>query len=148
MSREGWWLRSGPLLAAGLVGLILGLRLAGGGASLPAAPAPARDGVSAPALVTSTYTCSMHPSVRLPDPDARCPICFMDLIPAPGGVAEVADVDPRRLAMSEAAVALAEIRTAEVARRFPEAGLRLHGRLRPDGTRRVRVTAPFAGRVE
>ncbi|MCH7602947.1 MAG: hypothetical protein IIB54_09295, partial [Planctomycetes bacterium] len=27
------------------------------------------------------YTCSMHPQVRLPDPDAKCPICFMDLIP-------------------------------------------------------------------
>ncbi len=27
------------------------------------------------------YTCSMHPSVKLHDPKAKCPICGMDLIP-------------------------------------------------------------------
>ena len=26
------------------------------------------------------YTCSMHPSVRLPDPDAKCQLCGMDLV--------------------------------------------------------------------
>jgi Cu(I)/Ag(I) efflux system membrane fusion protein len=34
------------------------------------------------------YTCTMHPSVRLKDPKAKCPICGMDLVPvykkAPG----------------------------------------------------------------
>ena len=25
------------------------------------------------------YTCSMHPQVRLSDPDAQCPICGMNL---------------------------------------------------------------------
>ena len=27
------------------------------------------------------YTCSMHPSVHLHDPAAKCPICSMDLVP-------------------------------------------------------------------
>ena len=27
------------------------------------------------------YTCTMHPSVRLHDPKAKCPICSMDLVP-------------------------------------------------------------------
>jgi membrane fusion protein, copper/silver efflux system len=27
------------------------------------------------------YTCSMHPSVRLQDPNAKCPICGMSLVP-------------------------------------------------------------------
>jgi Cu(I)/Ag(I) efflux system membrane fusion protein len=27
------------------------------------------------------YTCTMHPSVRLQDPDGKCPICGMDLVP-------------------------------------------------------------------
>ena len=27
------------------------------------------------------YTCAMHPSVKLPDPSAKCPICKMDLVP-------------------------------------------------------------------
>lgn len=29
----------------------------------------------------NVYTCSMHPSVRLRDPKAKCPICGMELIP-------------------------------------------------------------------
>src|ERR1051326_4998696 len=27
------------------------------------------------------YTCTMHPSVKSPDPKAKCPICGMDLTP-------------------------------------------------------------------
>ena len=27
------------------------------------------------------YTCTMHPSVKSQDPDAKCPICGMDLVP-------------------------------------------------------------------
>ena len=29
----------------------------------------------------TVWTCSMHPQIRLPQP-GKCPICFMDLIPA------------------------------------------------------------------
>ncbi len=28
------------------------------------------------------YTCAMHPTVRSLDPDGKCPICGMDLLPA------------------------------------------------------------------
>jgi membrane fusion protein, copper/silver efflux system len=34
------------------------------------------------------YTCSMHPSVRSQDPNGKCPICGMDLIPVKKKVAE------------------------------------------------------------
>src|SRR5260221_10850910 len=27
------------------------------------------------------YTCTMHPSVKSQDPNAKCPICGMDLVP-------------------------------------------------------------------
>src|ERR1700722_14593350 len=27
------------------------------------------------------YTCTMHPSVRSQDPNGKCPICSMDLVP-------------------------------------------------------------------
>src|ERR1044071_7987743 len=27
------------------------------------------------------YTCTMHPSVKSQDPNAKCPICSMDLVP-------------------------------------------------------------------
>ena len=31
---------------------------------------------------TSFYTCGMHPEVRSLDPDGKCPICQMSLLPA------------------------------------------------------------------
>ena len=36
---------------------------------------------TAPPSDVSYYTCTMHPSVHLLDPKAKCPICGMDLVP-------------------------------------------------------------------
>src|SRR6266478_8502876 len=38
------------------------------------------------------YTCTMHPSVKSQDPNAKCPICSMDLVPVKkkGGATPVA----------------------------------------------------------
>src|SRR5436189_747990 len=33
----------------------------------------------------TVYTCSMHPSVRMRDPKAKCPICGMNLVPVTQG---------------------------------------------------------------
>jgi hypothetical protein len=68
------------------------------------------------------YTCSMHPSVRLPDPDAKCPICFMDLIPVADDGGEGNET---RLVLSAAAVKSSQIETAKVGRFFPMADVRL-----------------------
>ena len=68
------------------------------------------------------YTCSMHPTVRLPDPDAKCPICFMELIPVTADIGEDHD---RRVTISESAAALSRIETAQVGRFFPTASTRL-----------------------
>ncbi len=46
-----------------------------GGCSKPHAAA------SAAASDIDYYTCTMHPSVRSQDPDGKCPICGMDLVP-------------------------------------------------------------------
>ncbi len=89
------------------------------------------------------YTCSMHPTVRLPDPDAKCPICFMELIPVreeDGGAAN-------QIRLSEAA-ALAEIETAKVGRFFPTAEVRLYGKVTYDETSVARITAYFPGRLD
>ncbi len=91
------------------------------------------------------YTCSMHPSVRLTDPNARCPICFMDLIPVAddgGGGSEL------RVTMSGAAAALSRIETAPVGRFFPTAEVRLYGKVTYDETSVARLTAYFPGRIE
>ncbi|MFG0326143.1 MAG: efflux RND transporter periplasmic adaptor subunit [Phycisphaerales bacterium JB037] len=111
-------------------------------------PAPER-GPDAPAAETTgaprVYTCSMHPSVRLPDPDAKCPICFMDLIPVTdaGGAG-----NERRLTLSAAAASMSRIETARVARFFPEAEARLFGKVTYDETSVARLTAYFPARIE
>lgn len=91
------------------------------------------------------YTCSMHPSVRLPDPDAKCPICFMDLIPISD---EGGEGNEMRVTMSKEAVALSRIETAAVARFFPTAEVRLYGLVTYDETSVARLTAYFPGRIE
>ncbi|MCC5821664.1 MAG: efflux RND transporter periplasmic adaptor subunit [Phycisphaerales bacterium] len=91
------------------------------------------------------YTCSMHPSVRLPDPKAKCPICFMDLIPV---AADEGEGNELRVTMSEAAAALSRIETAPVGRFFPTAEVRLYGKVTYDETSVARLTAYFPGRIE
>ncbi len=91
------------------------------------------------------YTCSMHPSVRLPDPDARCPICFMELIPVRDDGGEGSEL---RVTMSQAAAALSRIETAPVGRFFPTAEVRLYGKVTYDETSVARLTAYFPGRIE
>jgi Cu(I)/Ag(I) efflux system membrane fusion protein len=88
------------------------------------------------------YTCSMHPSVRLPDPDAKCPICFMDLIPVADDGGEGNET---RLVLSAAAVKSSQIETAKVGRFFPMADVRL---FTYDETSVARITAYFPGRIE
>lgn len=91
------------------------------------------------------YTCSMHPSVRLPDPDAKCPICFMDLIPVvnEGGLGS-----EHRVTIRDAAAAMSRIETAPVGRFFPTAEIRLYGKVTYDETSVARLTSYFPGRIE
>jgi Cu(I)/Ag(I) efflux system membrane fusion protein len=92
------------------------------------------------------YTCSMHPAVRLPDPDAKCPICYMDLIPVTEAGADTGS--PRRITLSESAVKLSTIETAPVGRFFPRATVRLYGKVTYDETSVARLTAYFPGRID
>ncbi|MGV6814480.1 MAG: efflux RND transporter periplasmic adaptor subunit [Phycisphaerales bacterium] len=92
------------------------------------------------------YTCSMHPSVRLSDPDSKCPICHMDLIP----VVESGDdgANPLQLTLSESAKIMSKIETTKVGRFFPTAETRLYGKLVYDETSVARLTAYFPGRID
>tara|TARA_R110002073_G_scaffold336260_1_gene531364 strand:- start:99554 stop:101632 length:2079 start_codon:yes stop_codon:yes gene_type:complete len=91
------------------------------------------------------YTCSMHPSVRLEDPNAKCPICFMELIPVMerGGAGM-----EMRLTLSESARAMSRIETTKVGRFFPSAESRLFGKLVYDETSVARISAYFPGRID
>ncbi|MEW6358125.1 MAG: efflux RND transporter periplasmic adaptor subunit [Planctomycetota bacterium] len=92
-----------------------------------------------------TWTCSMHPQIKLPKP-GKCPICFMDLIPLQterGG-----EEHPRRLVLSETAKLLAEVETAPVEKRFVEAEIRMVGKLDYDETRMETISARINGRLD
>lgn len=104
--------------------------------------APPDPGHETPA---TTWTCSMHPNIRQPAP-GDCPICGMDLIPLPTDSDE--DPGPRSLRMSESSIALAQIQTAPVTRRFPGKTIRLVGRIALDDTLDKTITARFPARIE
>jgi membrane fusion protein, copper/silver efflux system len=123
----GVWIGRGPIRAAEREAALLAA------AEAPAADAPVQE-----------YTCSMHPQIRLRDPKAKCPICFMDLIP----VGEGDDAGERSIVMSESALRLAEIQTSPVVRRFPAGEVRMVGRVDFDETRTASIAAWFPGRIE
>ncbi len=93
----------------------------------------------------TTWTCSMHPQIKLPNP-GQCPICFMDLIPLEDDGGE--DLGPRQLKMSETATALAEIQTTPVARRYAAKPIRMVGKVDYDETRLADIAAWVAGRLD
>ena len=71
---------TGAVVVMIVVAFALGFWARGGDSGQPVDQATTRPAGTASAG-PQMYTCSMHPQVRLPDPDAKCPICFMDLIP-------------------------------------------------------------------
>ena len=49
------------------------------------------------------YTCTMHPSVRSQDPDGKCPICGMDLVPVKKADAQAKTTEGSAMAIDAAA---------------------------------------------
>jgi len=98
---------------------------------------------ASPSAAPTTWTCSMHPSVKLPEAGA-CPLCGMDLIPLVAGGSQ----EPRVLELSEAAAALAEVETVPVERRSVAREVRMVGMIEVDETRLHYVTAWFPGRLD
>ncbi|MBD3391520.1 MAG: DUF3347 domain-containing protein, partial [Chitinivibrionales bacterium] len=120
----------------------LGARFSGSGRSA----AENKDAGEAVADAKSSWTCSMHPQIRMPEP-GQCPICFMDLIPVTEGDADGAG-QTRRLSMSESARALAGIATAPAVRRSAAADIRMSGKISLDETRVEMISARVAGRID
>ncbi len=121
-------------------GLVLGAILfrGGGGHDHEAGEGSAEEAKA------EVWTCSMHPQVKQPNP-GKCPICAMDLIPltaTAGGGGE------RSYSMSEAAKQLAGISTTEVVRGYPDAEVRLFGKVMYDETKMRTVAARFPSRID
>ncbi len=126
-----------------IAALVIGYRI--GRPAPEPKPEAAQAGADAPTGQPQVYTCSMHPSVRLLDANAKCPICFMELIPVTDDGGEDSEM---RVTMSESAATLSKIETAPVGRFFPTAEVRLYGKVTYDETSVARLTAYFPGRIE
>lgn len=136
-------MKKSKLILSGLGILILGLLIGRCTKGRNAEPA---QGMAPPSeSVATTWTCSMHPQIQQSEP-GDCPICGMDLIP----LVEDSDADtgPREMRMSEASKALADIQTTLVTRQYPEAEIRLVGKLNYDETLVKSLTARFPARID
>ncbi|WP_372932207.1 efflux RND transporter periplasmic adaptor subunit [Mariniphaga sediminis] len=92
-----------------------------------------------------TWTCSMHPQIRQPEP-GDCPICGMDLIPLEDEQDE--GIDPMAISMSETAMKLASVRTAKAGTAEPAKTLWLNGKVETDERRIASQSSHIPGRIE
>src|SRR6266571_9105572 len=67
----------------------------------PAGAGCAKKGGSGKPSNVDYYTCTMHPSVKSQDPNGKCPICSMDLVPVmkTGGGEATAETSPQMQGM-------------------------------------------------
>ncbi len=141
------WRRLGrlaTLLAVLAAGVAAGALLMWG-LSSPVPAGHAGAGPSGPAQEQTVWTCSMHPEIRRDGP-GLCPKCYMELIPVQASSA--GPTGPRQYATSPESAALMDVELAEVERRFPQAAVRMVGKVAYDETRLAYVTAWVGGRLE
>ncbi|MEZ6242111.1 MAG: efflux RND transporter periplasmic adaptor subunit [Phycisphaerales bacterium] len=137
---------AGIALALIVVALWVGFRIGSPRSEAPDETPQAGGEAAQKAGGIQYYTCSMHPSVRLTDPNAKCPICFMDLIPVTSGMGDAGADD--RITLSEVGAEESRVETAPVRRFFPTAEVRLYGKVTYDQTSVARLTAYFPGRID
>jgi Cu(I)/Ag(I) efflux system membrane fusion protein len=92
------------------------------------------------------WSCAMHPEVQMPGP-GKCPICQMDLGPVYDSGKEK-KVSLRQLTRSPEAVALMNIQTIPVQKKYVTAEVRMFGKVEYDQTRLKHITARMPGRLD
>ena len=93
----------------------------------------------------TVWTCSMHPQIRQNEP-GDCPICGMDLIPLEHD--QNSETDPMAIAMSPAAMQLANVSTAFAGKMNPVKQVRLNGKVQADERMVYSQSSHIPGRVE
>ncbi len=96
------------------------------------------------------YVCSMnfshHPYFSSTDPDKKCSYCGMQSIPATAD--QMAQGDPNRTVLSEAAIKLMDVQTTPVVAMFPQTEIRMVGKIDFDETKLAFITAWVPGRLD
>jgi multidrug efflux pump subunit AcrA (membrane-fusion protein) len=127
------------MAAAALGGYWAGTRTA-----TTAVPRPAA-GAAAPPAAQETWTCSMHPQIRLASA-GKCPICEMPLTPTASARGTATGVP--RLELSDHAVAMASIATVAVERRELTRELRTVGKVQYNERSLATITPRVDGYAE
>ncbi|WP_372365442.1 efflux RND transporter periplasmic adaptor subunit [Candidatus Uabimicrobium sp. HlEnr_7] len=93
------------------------------------------------------WSCSMHPQIKLPRNDAKCPICFMDLVPVYSGGNEVGASE---ISLTESALKLAKIKAEPVLYRKLIYTLRMVGKVDYDETKvtNINLWTPGKSKLE
>jgi len=94
------------------------------------------------------YTCSMHPQIRFSDPNERCPICGMALIPVAAEDGHTASQGQVELRLSPRAAALLQTAVMPVRQAASSQHLSLPGTLVADQSRVQTISAWTSGRIE
>ena len=99
---------------------------------------------------SQTFTCSMHPQIRFSEPNARCPICGMALIPVPTEDAATASAAAAQteLRLSPRAAALLQTNVTAVRKASATQHFTLPGSLAADQSRLQTISAWTSGRIE
>ncbi len=90
------------------------------------------------------WTCSMHPQIRQ-DEFGLCPICAMELVLVEVGSG---NESPYQIAMSEAAMKIAEVQTTIVEQMKPFKEILFQGKVKADERMILSQTAHIPGRIE
>ncbi|MEN8223703.1 MAG: efflux RND transporter periplasmic adaptor subunit, partial [Acidobacteriota bacterium] len=138
--KENRWL----FISAIILGLILGLVFNGGlDRSSPINP-ESEITEEHDHSKNQIWTCSMHPQIQQPKA-GKCPLCGMDLIPVSS---EEEEVGFNQLKLSENAIKLAEIRTAQVERLEVSKVIRMSGKIAFNETNIANITSRIPGRID
>ncbi len=129
------------------IGFALLIGLLGGYLLFSGTP-PSADEQASQTMEAEIYTCSMHPQIQRDEP-GDCPICGMDLIPLDAA----SSTDPTVLTMTDAAVAMARVRTTEVGSGGADnpatpTAIQLTGRLALDESSATVQSVNYPGRLE